>query len=529
MNEAHESPTSYDEVEYASFPFQQSHPERLATIATLFGMQPAKLDRCRVLELGSSSGGNLIPLADRFTNGRFLGVDASTKAIEKGRQTIQALDLRNIDLRHADIMQLDESVGEFDYILVHGVFSWVPSAVQDKILELCSRQLAPQGTAYISYNTYPGWHFRGMIRDVMAYHGQFFDTPQRQLNEARALVNFLSKSVPTEKNPYGMLLSRELKLLQDKQDYYLFHEYLEDINDPLYFHQFMQRATSHGLQYLGESDFSSMSASNFPPHVERLLRHVSDDTIRMEQYMDFVRNRMFRQTLLCRADVTLDRTISPERVFDLFVASNARPAQEIDPRSRDTVTFERPGSAMTTSEPLVKAAMLHLVQQWPRPVYFRDLLNAARRALNPGPLVLDAARVKREAELVAAPLIRCYSTTHVDLSFNPPNVTLQPPEFPLAPRLARYQATESNRVTNLWHQTVHLSDLQRQLLKVLDGSHDRAALVEQLAGQAASGALVVHDQGSAVTDAQRSRELLMEILDKNLEQIAGRGLLLSSL
>ncbi|MBI2478687.1 MAG: class I SAM-dependent methyltransferase [Planctomycetia bacterium] len=225
MSELQEPTTSYDQVEYSSYPFQQSHPDRLATIATLFGMHPPRLDDCRVLELGCSSGGNLIPMADQLPQARFVGIDASTKAIEKGNQTIRAVGLQNIELRHADILKLDDALGEFDYIITHGVFSWVPQPVQDKILDLCAKQLAPNGVAYVSYNTYPGWHFRGMIRDVMSYHAQFFETPQRQLNEARALVDFLAKSVPTENNPYGMLLSRELELLRDKQGYYLFHEF----------------------------------------------------------------------------------------------------------------------------------------------------------------------------------------------------------------------------------------------------------------------------------------------------------------
>jgi SAM-dependent methyltransferase len=197
-------------------------------------------------------------------------------------------------LRQADILDVDASYGQFDFIIIHGVYSWVPAHVQKKVLEIFAERLNENGVAYVSYNTYPGWHFRGMIRDVMAYHAKFFDSPEQQLHEARSLVNFLSKTVPVENNPYGLLLSRELELLKDKHSYYLYHEFLEEFNVPLYFHQFAERLEEHGLQYLGEADFSSMSASNFPPNVERMLKGVSDDTIRMEQYMDFVRNRMFR-------------------------------------------------------------------------------------------------------------------------------------------------------------------------------------------------------------------------------------------
>lgn len=527
MSDSDQPATSYDEVEYASHPFHQSHPERLATIATLFGMTPPPLDRCRVLELGCSSGGNLIPMADQFPEGKFVGVDASMKAIHKGSETIRAIELQNIELRHADILELNESTGEFDYIIAHGVYSWVPAAVQDKILDLCAKQLAPNGVAYVSYNTYPGWHFRGMIRDVMSYHAQFYDSPDKQLSEARSLVDFLAKSVPTKDNAYGLLLARELQLLKEKQGYYLFHEFLEDVNEPVYFNQFMERAAKKHLQYLGEADFSSMSASNFPPQVERMLRDVSDDTVRMEQYMDFVRNRMFRQTLLCHSQVPLVREVRPERAYEMYVASNARPKDEINVRVREPVKFERPGSTMTTSEPLVKAAMVHLADQWPRPVYFRDLLNAARRVLSPGPVVLDAERVRREAEILARPLIQCYGTTHVELSMRGPAFTVTPPERPLAARLARYQARQSSKVTNLWHQSVTISDLQRHLLPELSGFLDRAAIVERLAEHIEQGSLIVHEQGVAVDDAPRARELLAGILENNLQQLASLGLLVA--
>ncbi len=570
--------SSYDTVEYDSYPFQQAHPDRLATIGVLLGMNPADANGCRVLELGCSSGGNLIPMADQLPGASFVGVDASSKAIDKGLQTVAALGLRNIELRHANILHLDESLGKFDYIITHGVFSWVPTAVQDKMLWLLANLLNENGVGYISYNTYPGWHFRGMIRDVMVYHARFFDSPDTQVHESRALVDFLAKTVPVQENPYGLLLSNELKLLQEKPAYYLYHDFLEEHNSPAYFYQFANRARQAGLQYLGEADFSSMSASNFSPQVERALHEFcsvrnsnasslsdvraenaddlegkgradfqhtignerselrgakestqeEDQVVRMEQYMDFVRNRMFRQTLLCRKGVRLDRDMNPDRIYDLYVASNARPADKCDVHSREPTVFQRPGSTLTTSEPLVKAAMLHLAEIWPRSVQFRDLVNSARRRLNPKPLVLDAERVQRECETIARPLLRCYATTHVELSVRAPSVEIEPSSSPQATRLARHQAIASNQITNLWHQSVSVSDLQRHLLQRLDGAHDREALVDFLVEQVNIGKLVVHEQGTAVNDSDRVRELLGQILETNLKQLGSRGLLMSS-
>src|SRR5262245_31623646 len=169
--------TSYDEVPYESLPFAQTHPDRLDTVATLFGMRPAGADRCRVLELGCAAGGNLIPMALSLPQSRFLGIDQSARQIADGQKIVEALGLTNVELKQLSITDVDAGFGAFDYIVCHGVYSWVPATVQDKILEVCATNLAPQGVAYVSYNTYPGWHMRGMLRNIMCYHARRFDDP----------------------------------------------------------------------------------------------------------------------------------------------------------------------------------------------------------------------------------------------------------------------------------------------------------------------------------------------------------------
>jgi cyclopropane fatty-acyl-phospholipid synthase-like methyltransferase len=161
---------AYDAVAYISKPFPQTHPDNLATLATLFGLQPPPLDNCRVLELGCASGGNLIPMAVSLPGSTCVGIDLSANQIADGQKTLAALGLKNVQLKHLSILDIDESFGEFDYIICHGVYSWVPEDVQDKILSICAANLARDGVAYVSYNTFPGWHMRGMIRDMMCYH-----------------------------------------------------------------------------------------------------------------------------------------------------------------------------------------------------------------------------------------------------------------------------------------------------------------------------------------------------------------------
>ena len=102
------------------------------------------------------------------------------RQIEQGQRQVSALGLANIELRHYNIADVDASWGKFDYIISHGIYSWVPAPVRERLLAICRENLAPNGIAYVSYNTLPGWHMRGMIRDMMIYHAAGFRGPPRR-------------------------------------------------------------------------------------------------------------------------------------------------------------------------------------------------------------------------------------------------------------------------------------------------------------------------------------------------------------
>ena len=104
---------------------------------------PRRSNRCRVLELGCTDGGNLLPMAATLPRSSFLGIDLSGRQIAAGQKMIERLGLENVELRQMDIADVGEDFGTFDYIICHGVYSWVPPPVQDKILEICARRLAP--------------------------------------------------------------------------------------------------------------------------------------------------------------------------------------------------------------------------------------------------------------------------------------------------------------------------------------------------------------------------------------------------
>src|SRR5208282_3828660 len=193
--------SSYDQIPYPARPFAETHPDRLAAIGMLFGMQVPPIDHCRVLELGCARGGNLIPMAEQLPGSQFIGIDLSPVQIAEARGLAEDAGLKNAQFHCMDILDFGAAFGEFDYIICHGVFSWVSRQVQDKILEICASRLMPQGVAYVSYNTYPAWHTRGMIRDMMCYHVSHVTDSQARIREARSLLEFLVQSTP-EDSPY---------------------------------------------------------------------------------------------------------------------------------------------------------------------------------------------------------------------------------------------------------------------------------------------------------------------------------------
>jgi methyltransferase-like protein/cyclopropane fatty-acyl-phospholipid synthase-like methyltransferase len=515
---------TYDEVPYESFSFPQTHPDRLATVATLFALKPAPVERCRVLELGCASGGNLVPMASDLPDSSFVGIDLSARQVADGVRAVEELGLKNLELRHASILDVDASYGQFDYVICHGVYSWVPANVQDKILQVCATRLNPDGVAYVSYNTYPGWHLRGLVRDVMRYHARRFAAPADRVRQSRALLNFLAETTKNNSDAYAVLLRQELEPLRKAPDSYLYHEHLEEVNEPTYFHEFAERAAAHGLQYLGESKVGTMVARNFGPEVERTLKALAEDVVQMEQYMDFVRNRMFRESLLVRAGSRPNRNISVETVRPLHVASAGQPAEEpVDLDSRDPAQYRVGGGAtLTTREPLLKAAMACLRDAWPGTVPFEELRERARARLRAGPAVDPDA----DRRTLARGLVDCYlSSDLVELHAYAPRLAARPGERPAAGPVARRQARLGQLVTNRLHGPVRLTDLERQLVTHLDGTRDRAALVEVLAELCRGGVLTVQKDGRTVTDPAVLRPALADLLEQALRRLARAAVL----
>lgn len=186
-------------------------------------------------------------------------------------------------------MDINDQDGLFDYIICHGTYSWVPSDVRDKILDICKNNLHKNGIAYVSYNTLPGWNMANTVRDMMLFHTQQFTDQQQKITQARGIIEFITSTLEGDKTPHSDFVRNEIAFIKDQPDSYILHEYLEKYNHPLYFHQFMALAKDRNLSYLADDQLHNMYSDNFPSKVSQQLANVPD-IIATNQYMDFIRN-----------------------------------------------------------------------------------------------------------------------------------------------------------------------------------------------------------------------------------------------
>lgn len=510
---------SYEEIPYAATAYCATHPNNLATIGMLLGMTPTNIEECTVLELGCSTGGNLFPMALALPRSRFIGLDFAPRQIAAGREIAQALGLTNVRLEARSILDVDASWGQFDYIICHGVYSWVPEPVQGKILTVCRENLAPDGIAYVSYNTYPGWHLRGMVREMLAYHARQFDDPQVKIEQARSFIEALADSVRGG-GPYAEALKEEAELLRSAADTYLYHEHLEEVNRPVYFHQFAAACAEHGLQYLMEARPGMTAVGLLSPAAGKVLENVGEDLIQREQYADFLRNRMFRRTLLCRQEVKLSRPIDSQRLTKMRLSAMAIPKGEKADAATDA--FEefagRATRTLKTNNPRVKAALHALYDARPLALGFGDLVNLAQSG--PGGGVDELG--------LASAMLQCYLGEMVSLHAWPWQVAGEVSDRPKALAVARLQAAEgSNHLTNARHQTVQVEDTERLVCSLLDGTRGRKEIIQALAEMLADGRLNLERDGLPVREPALVQRALEETVGGILEHLAKCGLLVA--
>lgn len=506
---------TYDEVPYQSFPYAQSQPENLRTLGMLFNMTPPAVETARVLELGCAEGGNLIPHALRYPKAEFVGVDLSKIQIDAGKVHLKELGLKNIELKNCSITDIDESFGKFDYIICHGVISWVPDFVRDKIFEVASKNLSENGIAYISYNTLPGWNMVRTIRDMMLYHSQNFNTPQEKIAQSRLLLDFVKESLEGQDTPYANILRHESQMLSNQSDHYLRHDHLEEENKQFYFSEFMNEAYKYQLQYLSDCSLSSMYVGNLPKNAAEKLQGIND-IVRTEQYMDFITNRRFRSTLLCHASVKLNRALNNNDIKKFamtLTVTPEKPLKDVKLDSNESIKFFLNNSTdanIATSSPALKAILYSFAENTNNPITFDMVVDQSVAKLGASfKSQIEAELLNNAMNIVIKGYMNIYS--------HPGNLEKIKTDKPCVSKIAMYQVTKTNHnwVTNNLHSPVAINALDKYALQHLNGKNNKEAVVNLLLKDAKEGKISLNKEG--------------RVLDKEAEMVSELELYYDSL
>ncbi|MEP6945944.1 MAG: class I SAM-dependent methyltransferase, partial [Acidobacteriota bacterium] len=471
-----ESTFSYDSVPYPSYTFPQTHPDRLSTIGSLHGLSSAHPERCRVLELGCGDGTNLLSFAYALEQSSFVGVDLSNIHINKARSAASELGLENVSFIQADLSTLTaEDLGMYDFIIAHGLFSWVPDSVRDDLLRIYSECMAPEGVGYISYNAYPGCHIREISSEIMKFAADERLDPEKRVEYGRAFLNLITESAD-EDSLYQSMLKIELSHIIDRSDQNIYHDDLSELNQPFYFRDFATMLGSSGLQFISEADAVSSHPGKLSPKAQQVLRSTGDDLLRREQIIDLITCRRFRCSIVCRENIELKQSATACSAKGILISSRIEStADATEIASAAGVNFiGSDGTSVTIDHPLTKAALVHLGRVYSRRVSFRDLIGEAAKFL--GMIEPDAGDVARTENI----LDQFYYAGLISLHRYQPKFVDTVSDEPEASRFARWQLKNgSQSVTSLaGPNLVPGNSVTRAFLSLLDGQHNQAEVMK---------------------------------------------------
>lgn len=304
MSTVEKNKENYNEVPYTSKAYSSTQPLTQKIILGLLGQETPNLKKARVLEIGCSFGGNLIAFAISNPEAEVVGIDLSETQIEEGKKIVEKLGLNNLKLYALDILDYNNEFGKFDYIISHGVYSWVPEIVQNKILEVIKSSLTENGSAVVSYNTYPGWKRLDVLKDFMLLRNKIINSQGYEIEKSdvvkygRGALEFLKKYSFLEEK-----LLKDIDIVISKPEYYLYHEFFEIENRPIYLFDFNNKLMEKGLVHICDS----YMRRSFPPveteeWYEALKKEVGYDFVAKEQYYDFIYNTQFRTSIITHLD-----------------------------------------------------------------------------------------------------------------------------------------------------------------------------------------------------------------------------------
>ncbi len=503
----------YDLLPYASNPFPQSQPARIGAIAKLFGLDIAPVENARVLELGCASAGNIIPLAMRYHKAEFVGVDLSRTQVAAGRARIAALKLKNIRILCQSFTEIGDDLGSFDYIICHGVFSWVPAPVREAILRIMHERLSPVGVGFVSYNVLPGWRAMQALRDAFLLEIPDQHNSLARVQQALSLLDFLAAASPGT-TPYKQTLQAWAERLKTLPPDYVAHEFLEETNEPCTVRSFVNLAQEQGLAFLGEADLPSMILDNLGEATAQMIRQrTANDILSTEQTRDLVTGRTFRESLVVAASRAslINRNLSSDSMAGFHFSGSASLTLEV--KDNTYILSDGTGRTLTSSSPAVGKALAQLVDAFPASLSLENMIEGAN---------------SHDQAAVSQTLLNMTLAGFCTLLTSPVMAASSASSQPLAcPLVQADLAAGSGQTTNLRHERVVIDAAAGVILAFADGTRSVDELAVKLCDAAANGKLTFQRDGKPILNKEEIQTTAKEYIIPLLSGMTRSGLMIS--
>jgi len=449
----------YQSLVYPSMSHPSTYPAITAVAAKLAGLDIPTPTCAHILEIGCASGHNLLPLAARWPDSKFTGIDFSSAAIREARQRATEAGLANVEFIEADLCAFDPGDDSYDFIIAHGVYSWVPDQVRQALLDFCKAHLSHEGIATISYNTLPGWSLRKTLAGLTDLISQRPGAEQIGRDRLQILA-YLATAAGCH-TPYARHLTDVLHDMFGKGSEVLAFDDFSPVNAACSFLDFTGHASRSGLLYLGESQLAENFPASLAPEAATILRPLGNDPLALQQTIDVLTNRTFRSSILCRADAPIQTRITAATALHFSV----RCQHEFEATDEGAQLLGRDGEEIARFEhPLAVAFFAALDESAPESVPMSEIIERMaermKELFDPTHSLPPLATLVMEAARQNLILLR-----YEPVRFDP-----LPPAFPNLGRLRLMAAAKGQAMVDIHHTPCSFVDERYQVAAAMDGT-----------------------------------------------------------
>jgi len=470
----------YDAIPYIGAIAPNTSPAHMAICLLWHQRSHDQSQQHHFTELGCGDATNLLPLAFYNPASTFTGIDSSQAELGRARLGAECLGLENIQFILKDVRDLGPAdLAPSDYVIAHGLYSWVPADAREAILAYCGDSLKPNGLAYISYNAQPGWAIRGLVREALMRDRTVREAPvEEKARRAIALAGRLIEDLPSQDYAHAVLLAEELERVRDGKPFYVFHEYLAEVNEGFWLRDFVEDARRHALDYVCGAQFCRWEG-HVPSELRAALAQRDLDYVEQEEAADLLGDRYFRASILCRGDARRSDTTHQEILEEVYIATSLGAVSDpFDLREGVVEQFEGQGIAgkepptITIDASITKAAVVLLSAQWPFGLLLDALCAKATEMLTTnGCEVLACVRLQLGNDLCTL-----FEAGQVDFRLWEPAHQAEILEYPQAHALARFEAEHREALTTPYHLPIPFEPGAMAFVRDLDGSRSREEL-----------------------------------------------------